>query len=144
MANSASDNKKTNRYLERREVTVSLPIVKAPSWIQGFVNFVREQGVVGVAVGLILGIAAKSIVDSLVFNIFNPLIGLIGADGGRLDGKFYCLRETANGICQNKLGWGALLSDLLSFIIVALIVYFAVKGLKLDKFDKKKVKKTKK
>jgi large conductance mechanosensitive channel len=122
--------------VEKKEVTVTVPVVKAPKWLQGFVDFVREQGVVGLAVGLVLGVAAKSVVDSLVANIFNPLIGM-ASGGGSLDSKYVCLKEVA-GVCQNKLGWGAVIGDLLSFIIVAAVVYFVVKGLKLDKLDKKK------
>ncbi len=37
-----------------REVVIVLPPIKAPTWLQGFVDFVREQGVVGLSVGLIL------------------------------------------------------------------------------------------
>ena len=122
--------------VKKKEVTVILPVVKAPRWLQGFVDFVREQGVVGLAVGLVLGVAAKSVVDSLVANIFNPLIGMVGG-GGSLDSKYVCLKEVG-GACQNKLGYGAVLGDLLSFVIVAAVVYFVVKGLKLDKLDKKK------
>lgn len=122
--------------IERKEVVVTLPVMKAPKWLQGFLDFVREQGVVGLAVGLVLGVAAKSVIDSLVTNIFNPLIGMFG-DGSRLDNKYACLKSL-NGTCMNKLGYGAFLSDILSFIIVAAVVYFVVKGLKLDKLDKKK------
>ncbi len=104
--------------------------------LQGFIDFIREQGVVSLAVGLVLGVASKSVVDSLVNNIFNPIIGvLIG--GENLGNKAICLKSEA-GKCVSPLGYGHVVSDLLSFIIVAALVYFAVKGLKLDKLDKKK------
>lgn len=124
------------RVIERRDVVVSLPVIKAPGWLEGFINFVREQGVVGLAVGLTLGVAAKSVVDSLVANIINPIIGLAGK-GGSLDNKFVCLKSV-NGACTNKLGYGHFLSDILSFVIIVAILYFVVKGLKLDRLDKKK------
>jgi large conductance mechanosensitive channel len=124
------------RTAHGHEVTINLPPVKAPGWLQGFVDFVREQGVVGLAVGLILGIAAKSVVDSLVANIFNPLIGLLYG-GGDFSSKFVCLKTVA-GECQSKLGYGSFVNALISFVIVAGAVYFLVKGLKLDKLDKKK------
>lgn len=126
------------KVIEHREVTVVLPVVKAPAWLQGFVDFVREQGVVGLSVGLILGIAAKSVVDSLVANIFNPIIGMF-TGGGALGDKYLCLKDGA-GVCSSKLGYGKLFSDLISFMIVAMIVYFVVKKLKLDKIDKKPIK----
>ena len=122
--------------VERKEVVVSVPVMKAPRWLQGFLNFVREQGVVSLAIGLTIGVAAKSVVDSIVANILNPIIGLAGA-GGSLENKFVCLK-TVNGSCTNKLGYGHVLSDILSFILIAAIIYFVVKGLKLDKLDRKK------
>jgi large conductance mechanosensitive channel len=104
--------------------------------LQGFFDFIREQGVVSLAVGLTLGIAAKSVVDSLVNNIFNPIIGLL-TGGGELGSRFVCIDRVGTE-CTSKLGLGRVISDLLGFVIVAALVYFAVKSLKLDKLDKKK------
>jgi len=39
----------------------------------GFIDFVREQGVVGLAVGFILGGAVSKVVSSLVKDIINSL-----------------------------------------------------------------------
>lgn len=120
----------------RRELVVAMPPLKVPKFLEGFIDFVRTQGVVGLAVGLVLGVAAKAVVDSIVANVFNPIIGLIG-NGGSLESHYVCLK-TIEGACTNKLGYGRLLSDLVSFVIVAAVVYFIVKGLKLDKLDKPK------
>lgn len=128
------------RVVSRKEVVVNLPVVKAPKFLQGFVDFVREQGVVGLAVGLVLGVAAKSVVDSLVNNIFNPIIGLVGGGSGELGSRYVCLKQVGTS-CTNKLGYGRVISDLVSFLIVAAVVYFVVKSLKLDKLDKKVEKK---
>ncbi len=125
------------RFIQRKEVTMSLPVVKAPGWLQGFVDFIREQGVVGLAVGFILGLAAKSLVDSLVSNLINPLVGIFYGGGGTLDGKSWCLKSVA-GNCTNKMGYGAFLNQLINFIIIAGVVYFIVKKLKLDKLDRQK------
>jgi len=119
---------------QRREVVVVLPAIGAPKWLQGFIDFIREQGVVGLAVGLILGVAGKSVVDSLVQNIFNPVIGLFYG-GGDFSTKYWCLKR-AGTACTSKLGYGSFLNSIISFIIVAATVYFVVKGLKLDKLDK--------
>ena len=124
-----------HRFVGRREVTLNMPVVKAPGWLQGFVDFVRHQGVVGLAVGLILGVAAKSVIDSMVANIFNPIIGLL-TGGVSLENKTLCLKHVGR-VCQTSLGYGRFISDVISFIIVAAVVYFVVKGLKLDQLDKK-------
>ncbi len=131
-----AEAKKVVKRVAKHEdgIVVVLPPIKAPAWLQGFVDFVREQGVVGLAVGLILGVASKSVIDSLVANVFNPVIGLV-TGGGSLASKAVCLNDT----CSSKMGYGQFISDLISFFMVAAIVYLVVKKLKLDKLDKKKV-----
>jgi large-conductance mechanosensitive channel len=62
---------------------------------------------------------------------------MVGGGQGSVDGRFVCLKY-AGEACTNKLGWGNVLSNLISFMIVASVVYFVVKGLKLDKLDKPK------
>lgn len=96
----------------------------------GFMTFVREQGVVGLAVGFILGGAVSKTVTSLVDNIINPLVG---AMLGKID-----LNQKAFEFGTVWLRWGAFVSTLVDFIIVAAVVYFGVKSLGLDKLDKKK------
>lgn len=132
----ASDTKIIKRIHDTGETTITLPPMKAPKWLQGFLDFMREQGVVGLSVGLILGVAGKSVVDSIVNNIFNPLIGLVSG-GVSLENKTVCLNYV-DGACKvgQSLNYGRFLSDLLSFMIIAAIVYFVVKGLKMDKIDK--------
>jgi large conductance mechanosensitive channel len=107
--------------------------------VNGFMAFVREQGVVGLAVGLTLGTAVTVFVKSVVDNLINPLIGTLLPGGAALSTKYKCL-TSVNDVCTNKLAWGLVLSNLINFILIAAIVYFAVKGLKLDKLDNKKEK----
>jgi large conductance mechanosensitive channel len=132
---SAEEETKTVVRHEK-EVTIVLPAVRAPKFLQGFVDFVREQGVVGLAIGLILGFASKSVVDSLVNNIFNPIVGLL-TGGISLEHKTACLRNSG-GQCTTLLKYGQFISDVISFIIVVAAVYLAFKILKLERLDKKK------
>lgn len=99
------------------------------SKLSGFVDFLRAQGVVGLAVGFILGGAVSKIVSSLVDNIINPLVGA-------MLGKV-ALAEKAFTMGSVSLKYGAFISTLVDFIIVAAVVYFGVKSLGLDKLDKK-------
>lgn len=130
------EERKFKRADVREHASFVLTKVKVPSPLQGFVDFIREQGVVGLAVGFVLGVAAKAVVDSIVNNLINPVVGLYGA-GGKLADKYWCLK-TIEGQCTNKLGYGAVISQIISFLIVAGVIYFVIKGLKLDKLDKKK------
>lgn len=99
--------------------------------MKGFLDFVREQGVVGLAVGFILGGAVSKLVSALVEDIINPLISL-GL------GKLGNLKEAYFTIGEARILWGDLVSVLIDFLIIALVVYFGVKWLKLDKMDKEK------
>jgi large conductance mechanosensitive channel len=127
------------KVIHHKEVTMTIPVIKAPRWLQGFVDFVREQGVVGVAVGLIIGLGAKSLVDSFVAAFVNPIVGVI-MGGTSLTSRFICIQSSIDGSCTSKMAYGVFLNQLISFIIIAFIVYFVVKILKLDKLDKKKTK----
>lgn len=124
------------KIITRKEVTVNLPVVRAPGFLQGFINFIREQGVIGLAIGLVLGVAGKSLVDSVVANIFSPIIGVL-TGGVDLSDKFACIKSEA-GQCVSKITYGQFLNDLISFVIILGVVYFIVKSLKLDRLDKKK------
>ena len=97
---------------------------------KNFLNFIREQGVVGLAVGFILGGAVSKMVSSLVENIINPLVGLAL---GKVN-----LADKMLTIGSSSLKWGAFISTLIDFVIIAMVVYFGVKALGLEKLDKKK------
>lgn len=99
--------------------------------MRGFMEFVREQGVVGLAVGFILGGAVSKVVASLVTDIINPIFGVfLGATGG--------LKTAALQIGSAKILWGDFLSTAIDFLVIALVVYYGVKALGLEKLDKKK------
>jgi large conductance mechanosensitive channel len=98
--------------------------------MKGFVEFIRKQGVMGLAVGFILGGAVSKVVSSLVTDIINPVLGVaLGSVGG--------LKEASIKIGSTEILWGNFLSATIDFLVIALVVYFGVKILKLDKLDKK-------
>lgn len=120
---------------EAKELLDKIPTDKVRHPFTGFIGFVREQGVVGLAIGLVLGTQVKTLVDQLVASFINPLVGLLLPGGGTLIEKKFYVRMNGKG--QDFL-WGAFASQLISFITVAAIIYFVFKGLRLDKLDKKK------
>ncbi len=103
--------------------------------LHGFMGFVREQGVVGLAIGLVIGTQVKTLADQLVISFINPLLGLLLPGSGALADKKYHMRLMDKG--QDFL-WGAFVAQLISFMVVAAVIYFVFKGLKLDRLDKKK------
>ena len=101
------------------------------SEFEGFLNFIREQGVVGLAVGFILGGAVSKLVSSLVTDIINPLLGLFL-------GKVEALSDAYIVLGDAKLMWGHFLNVLIDFIVISMVVYYGVKGLGIHKLDKPK------
>lgn len=103
--------------------------------INGFMDFVRQQGVVGLAVGLAIGTQVKAVVDQIVMSFINPTVGLVlPGDGDLIQKKF----SLTIGDKTAVFTYGSFLNVLISFIAVCAVIYFIVKGLKLDKIDKKK------
>ena len=93
--------------------------------IRGFRDFIKNQGVIGLAIGFILGGAVSKFVTSLVVDIINPILN--GALGGveDLDKKIIYVGKSA-------VHYGSFLNNGIDFIIVALVVYFGVKIFRID------------
>jgi len=98
--------------------------------MKGFVEFIRKQGVIGLAVGFILGGAVSKVVSSLVTDVINPVLGVALGAVGDLD-------SATLKIGSVQILWGSFLSATIDFLVIALVVYYGVKLLKLDKLDKK-------
>jgi large conductance mechanosensitive channel len=99
--------------------------------MKGFIDFIREQGVVGLAIGFILGGAVSKVVTALVTDIINPLLGVVlGAAGG--------LKTATLHVGSAEILYGDLISVIIDFTVIALVVYFGVKAIGLDKLDKPK------
>jgi len=96
--------------------------------MQDFIQFIRKQGVVGLATGFILGGAISKLVSSLVEDIINPLLGIVLGAAGDLSS--YSLH-----VGGAELRWGNFASMLIDFVVIAAVVYFGFKGLGLDKID---------
>jgi len=105
--------------------------------VKGFLDFIRTQGVVGLAVGLVLGTAVSVVVKSLVDNVILPPVGLLLGSADGLKGLSWTVGNTNNG-APAVIHYGTFLNDLLNFLIIALVVYLVFHLLGLTKLDKKK------
>lgn len=107
------------------------------SQISGFLAFIREKGVVGLAVGLALGTAATGVVTQIVGSVITPTVSLLIGDKG-LTGLNFVAKRAADGTPMITYAVGDLIDALIKFLAVAAVIYFVVMGLRLDKIDKKK------
>ena len=98
--------------------------------MKGFLDFIRKQGVVGLAVGFILGGAVSKVVSALVTDIINPIIGIFL-------GKAGSLANASIHIGPASILLGHFISVVIDFLVIAFVVYYGVRALKLDKVDKK-------
>ncbi len=99
--------------------------------LRGFKEFIKSQGVVGLAVGFILGGAISKFVASLVSDIINPILnGLLGGVEDFNTKVFY--------VGKAAIHYGSFINSGIDFIVIALVVYFGVKILRIDQDQIKK------
>jgi len=101
----------------------------------GFVDFIRTQGVVGLAVGLAIGTAAGATVKTIVEGFITPIVQFIVGTHAGLESNVWHVAlwgRTAD------FKWGAALSSTITLIATALVIYWMINIFKLDRLDKKK------
>ena len=99
------------------------PTRKAFSLFEEFKQFAFKGNVIDLAIGVVIGAAFGKIIDSFVKNLIMPLVGLLGpSDRGYMDWSL--------GVGGQKFAFGLFLSDVLNFLLVALVLWiFIVKFL---------------
>ena len=100
----------------------------------GFMDFIRKQGVVGLAVGLAIGTAAGASVKVIVDQLINPLVALM-TQGVDLSKLAWTVKAGEKAV---TFGWGAVVSSLITLTATAFVVYLVIHFAKLDRLDKKK------
>ncbi len=83
-----------------------------------FKKFIARGNVMDLAVGVIIGGAFKAIVDSLVNDIISPVIGIFAGD---------TLNESAVNIGGASVAYGAFISAVVNFLIIALVLFLLIR-----------------
>ena len=129
--------------------------VKKPGWWQDFKDFAVKGNAMALAVGTIIGGAFSTITKSLTNDIIMPIVNIFmgGADFTEAKVKLprmpwveptyeTIINEAGEEVVQevyNYLTYGNLISAVINFLILALVVFFLVRGLnKLTEMSKKK------
>jgi large conductance mechanosensitive channel len=86
--------------------------------LKGFKNFILKGNVVDMAVGVVIGVAFGNVVTAMVKDLITPLIGIFG---GTPD--FSSIYFSING---SKFMFGEFINSLISFLMIAVVIYFAV------------------
>lgn len=98
----------------------------------GFITFLREHAVVGVAIGFIVGLQAQTLIRQLVDSFITPFLTLLV--GHDLQNRSFAVGSGADRV---TFPWGAFVYALVDFLVVLLFIYLVVKLFRLDKLDKK-------
>lgn len=89
-------------------------------FLEEFRAFIAKGNVLDLAVGVIIGGAFGSVVSGLTDNIIQPLLNCIG--GANVQGKIQLFGT------ENYLDYGAFISAIINFLIMAFVVFLIVKS----------------
>jgi len=85
--------------------------------IKEFRDFILRGSVVDLAVGVVIGAAFGAVITSLVVNVLTPLLGLVGVPD---------LSKLTVQAGAATLNYGLFLNALLTFLLVAVALFFFV------------------
>ena len=89
-------------------------------FLQEFKEFALRGNVMNLAIGVIIGAAFQGVVTSLTDNIISPILGLFTGQ------NFDNLKLEVLGV---SLGYGAFITAVINFIIMALVIFLLVRGM---------------
>lgn len=135
MAQSKTSNKRSiSKNVPAKQSDQSAQVT-GKNQITGFLDFIRTQGVIGLAVGLAIGAAAGDTVKKLVEGFINPIVQFIVGSQDALASATWTLEAFGR---EADFKWGAFVSSLITLVATALVIYLIIHSLKLDRLDKKK------
>ncbi len=109
--------------------------VHQPDWVGEFRAFIMRGNVVDLAVGIIIGVAFTAVVNSLVKDLFTPILGLI-VGGIDFTNIFVTLKGPSEATLADAqkagavtLNIGVFLNAVIQFLIVSFAVFWLIKAL---------------
>lgn len=134
MATTETGSKK-KAHKELATNTVVKVAERGKKHVGGFFDFIRTQGIVGLAIGLAVGVAASDTVKQIVQGFINPVVQFIVGSQSKLEAATWTFHAWGRSA---TFAWGAAISSLITLIATALVVYWLVHLFRLDRLDKKK------
>lgn len=87
-----------------------------------FKKFILRGNVVDLAVGVVIGTAFSKIVDSLVADIFMPVVGVVTGGVNVKEQRLKLYGEA-------YLAWGNFLQTVINFVLIGFCMFLVVKGI---------------
>ena len=134
---------------------------KKKGFFQEFKEFISKGNVLDLAVGVIIGGAFTAIVTALTSNVLQPIINyVLGLFGGEdalsnartiLGTKYYVIDDAGNYVVSegtkvidwtktNYIDWGAFISAIINFLLVALVLFIIVRNINKAKANLEEAK----
>jgi len=101
---------------------------KKKGFVKEFMDFLQTFGVVGLAIGFVIGVASSAVVNSLVKDLINPIVGLV-LPTGNLSSLNATITSPVSGKPSVFL-YGDFISQIIYFVMIALVVFIMYKQLK--------------
>jgi large-conductance mechanosensitive channel len=101
----------------------------------GFIAFVRERAIVGLAIGFVIGTQVQTVVKQFIASFVDPLFKLLIPGNQVLSDRVWTVHVDKGKSVD--FGWGALVYSLLDFFFIILVIYVIMHIFQLDKLDKK-------
>jgi large conductance mechanosensitive channel len=87
--------------------------------VKGFRSFLLRGNVVDLAVGIVVGAAFTAVVQGFVKDFLTPIIGVVGGTKGDFNNHTFTVEGAT-------FGYGDFVGDVISFVLIAGVVYFCV------------------
>lgn len=124
-----------SRPVRKPHVTVLLePEDLMRTQLGGFVNFLRENSVVGLAIGFVAGTQAQAVVKALIADFIDPASKLFFG-GATVSDRTFTQHFHGRAV---DFKWGDLVATLLNLLFVLGTIYLLIKIFHLDKLQKPK------
>jgi len=135
MNESEQEKAAVGKHDKRHHTALREPDDLVREQVGGFVHFLHDYAVVGLAVGFIIGLQAQTVVKQLVDSFVTPLLNVLL--GESVQRKSFTI---ASGNHSGQITWGKFVYVLFNFIFVMIFIYLLVKLFKFDKLAAKKKK----
>ncbi|MEI6352918.1 MAG: MscL family protein [Candidatus Nomurabacteria bacterium] len=95
-------------------------------------KFLKEKGVIGAAVGIIIGYEFQAFVKAVVGDIVSPVISYFFGQNGNIQNMSFTMENT-----NITFRYGDLLSETINFIAILIVVYFVFIKSPIKRLDDK-------
>lgn len=119
----------TSKSKKRRKKRAVI-VVSTEEVAGGFVDFLRKNAVVALAVGFVIATQVQVLAKQLITSFIDPLFTLLF--GSNLSARAFSLSFHDNTV---KFTWGSFVYALVNFLFVVLCLYLVIKFFKLDRLD---------